>query len=231
MKITYIEDDPALGRYVAQGLGEAGHGVRVFADGESGLAGVLGDPPELLITDWQLPARSGVEIIAAVRAAGLGLPILLLTVRDQVDDRVRGLDSGADDYLTKPFAFEELLARVRALGRRPTTGGSAGGIDTAPILRCGALLIDPLRHLATVNGAALPLTFKEFMLLEFLARRAGQAVAKTVINQGVWDRDYDGRSNLLEVFIARIRAKLAAAGAPEMIETVKGVGYRLAASA
>ena len=225
MKITYIEDDPALGRYVAQGLGEAGHGVRVFTDGESGLAGVLGDPPELLITDWQLPGRSGVDLIAAVRAAGLGLPILLLTVRDQVDDRVRGLDSGADDYLTKPFAFEELLARVRALGRRPAVA------EGPSILRCGALLIDPLRHLATVNGAALPLTFKEFMLLEFLARRAGQAVAKTVINQGVWDRDYDGRSNLLEVFIARIRAKLAAAGAPEMIETVKGVGYRLAASA
>jgi DNA-binding response OmpR family regulator len=221
MQIIYIEDDPALGRYVAQGLGEAGHGVRVFTDGTAGLAGLLAEPPELLITDWQLPGRSGVEVIAAARAAGLGLPILLLSVRDRVDDRVRGLDSGADDYLTKPFAFEELLARVRALGRRPAAGEGDGA------LRCGALIMDPRRHAATVNGAALALTFKEFMLLEFLARRAGQAVAKTVINQGVWDRDYDGRSNLLEVFIARLRVKLAGAGAPEMIETVKGVGYRL----
>ena len=227
MKITYIEDDPVLGRYVAQGLGEAGHLVRIHTDGKSGLAGVLADPPELLITDWQLPGFSGIEVIAAVRSANLPLPILLLTVRDQVYDRVRGLDSGADDFLTKPFAFEELLARVRALGRRPASSGP----ETAPILRCGSLLIDPLRHIATVNGMPVPLTYKEFMLLEFLARRAGQAVPKTVINQGIWDRDYDGRSNLLEVFIARIRAKLANAGAPDLIDTVKGVGYRLIVTA
>jgi two-component system OmpR family response regulator len=218
--IHYIEDDDTLRRYVTQGLQEAGHLVHAYADGAEGYQALLKTPAELLLVDWQLPSLDGVTLIERVRQAGMTLPILLLTVRDQIDDRVRGLDSGADDFLTKPFAFEELLARIRAVSRRPPA-------LTDGVLRCAKLEMDLLKRSVTWAGRPLTLTAKEFVLLEFLARRAGQAVSKTVISQGVWERDYDGRSNLLEVFIARLRQKLAVVGALPLIETIKGTGYRL----
>lgn len=220
MRILLIEDDPRLREVLARGLREAAHAVDeagTVADART-LAAV--EAFDVIVLDVNLPDGSGFDLTRAWRADGLSLPILLLTARDDVEDRVRGLDAGADDYLVKPFAHAELLARLRALGRRSA--------DTLPpLLEVGNLVVDPGSRTARRGETPLDLTTTEYALLEFLARHPGQVLGRERISASVWDENYDPLSNIIDVYIARLRRKLGEAGGPALIHTVRGAGYVL----
>jgi two-component system OmpR family response regulator len=220
MRLLVVEDDPKLARALARGLRAEGYAVDAAADGETALrtAGVW--DYDAIVLDVMLPRRDGLEVCRELRERGHDVPILMLTARAAVDERVRGLDAGADDYLPKPFDFGELLARVRALVRR----GPAGAPAT---LRVGALEVDPARHAAAVGGRPVPLTAREFALVEYLARRPGEVVSRTRLLEHVWDANFLGSTNVVDVHVSRVRRKLAAAGAADPIRTVRGVGFVL----
>ncbi|MGH9082651.1 MAG: response regulator transcription factor [Acidimicrobiales bacterium] len=219
MRILVAEDDPGLVSVLQRGLREAGYAVDAVVDGETALAYLSTYEYAAAVIDWRMPKSSGLEVVETVRRRGLGTPILMLTARDATADRVTALDGGADDYLVKPFEFAELLARLRALLRRPV--GAA-----TPVLRCGVLDLDPATRQAHVEGRRLSLTPTELAILELLLRKSPQLVRRTAIALAVWDEEADALgSNTIDVHMARLRAKLA--GAQAVIETVRGAGYRM----
>lgn len=224
MRILVIEDDQRLARLIARVLEEAYYSVDLAHDGEVGLDLGLRGAYDIAIIDWMLPGRDGPSICRAMRAARLPTALLLLTARGQVEDRVIGLDSGADDYLTKPFAFEELLARVRALSRRFLPPGSASGE-----LRAGDLVLDLRAHVARRGAQVLDLTTTEWNLLECLMRHPGQTLTRQQILDYVWSFDSAVQLTMVDVYISYLRRKLNLPGRRDPIETVRGVGYRLEA--
>ncbi|HEX5359946.1 MAG TPA: heavy metal response regulator transcription factor [Fluviicoccus sp.] len=222
MKILLVEDEAKTGEYLKQGLSEAGYITDWVQDGASGRDQALGEDYDLVILDVMLPGLNGWEVLSAIRRAGKTLPVLFLTARDQVEDRVKGLELGADDYLVKPFAFAELLARVRTLLRR-------GRNRESDILQVADLELDLLRRRALRAGRRIDLTAKEFALLELLMRRQGEILPRSLIASQVWDMNFDSDTNVVEVAIKRLRAKVDT-GDAKLIQTVRGMGYVLEAA-
>jgi two-component system copper resistance phosphate regulon response regulator CusR len=217
IRILVIEDEAQIADFLVRGLREEGFTVERAADGDEGWHALRTGGWDVVLLDWWLPGRDGLTLLKQFRTAGGETPVLLLTARDAVSDRVRGLDSGADDYLCKPFSFSELLARVRALSRRRQRGASA-------VLRSGDVGIDLATHQAQRAGNPLELTAKEQALLVFFLRHAGEVLSRTRIYEHVWDDRYDGLSNTLEVHVMELRRKLEAHG-PRVIHTLRGQGY------
>lgn len=221
MKILIVEDEPKTGAYLKQGLSEAGFSVDLACNGVDGLHLALTDHHDLAILDVMLPGIDGWAVLAGIRRAGNTLPVLFLSARDGVDDRVKGLEQGADDYLVKPFAFSELLARVRTLLRR---GSQA---PAAQVLTAADLTLDVLRRRVSRAGQRIDLTAKEFALLELLLRRAGEVLPRSLIASQVWDMNFDSDTNVIEVAMRRLRAKVDDDFSPKLIRTVRGMGYVL----
>jgi two-component system copper resistance phosphate regulon response regulator CusR len=221
MKILIVEDEPKTGDYLKQGLTEAGFTVDLARDGADGLHLALTESHDLAILDVMLPGLDGWALLAGIRRAGKDLPVLFLTARDAVDDRVKGLELGADDYLIKPFAFSELLARVRTLLRR---GQKA---PTAPFLKVADLELDLMRRRVSRAGKRIDLTAKEFALLELLLRRQGEVLSRSLIASQVWDMNFDSDTNVIEVAMRRLRVKVDDDFEPKLIRTVRGMGYVL----
>ncbi|HET9151429.1 MAG TPA: response regulator transcription factor [Gemmatimonadales bacterium] len=220
MKILVVEDDRKVAGFVEQGLKEEGHVVDVASDGEEATMLAHVYDYDVMLLDVVLPKKNGFQIAAELRREGRSTPILMLTSRDAAEDVVRGLDAGADDYLAKPFRFEELLARIRALHRR---GGSAR-VET---LKLGGVELDRLRHEATVDGRKLVLTPKEFQLLEFFMLHPDEVVRRTTLLEKVWDMHFDPESNVVDVHVGNLRRKLHEAAGETLISTVRGVGFML----
>jgi two-component system copper resistance phosphate regulon response regulator CusR len=221
MKILVAEDEPKIGLYLQQGLSEAGFTVDLLSTGTEALEQALSEAYDLLILDVMMPGLDGWELLRQLRAAGKELPVLFLTARDRVEDRVKGLELGADDYLIKPFAFSELLARVRTLLRR------ASNPPAATLMRIADLEVDLLKRRALRAGKRIELTAKEFALLELLLRRRGEVLPKSLIASQVWDMNFDSDTNVIEVAIRRLRAKIDDDFALKLIQTVRGMGYML----
>jgi len=221
VRVLFAEDDPGVLRFVAKGLKEQAYAVDVASDGREALEQAEINSYDLIILDVMLPGLSGFEICRKLREAGQRVPVLMLTARDAVQDRVAGLDHGADDYLTKPFEFRELLARMRALLRRPAE------LKPAQI-SIADLTLDTATQTAKRAGRAIPLTHKEYALLEFLVRNVGRVVGRAEIAEHVWDDQFDPFSNLIEVYVNRLRRKIDAAKEIPLLHTRRGAGYLLA---
>ncbi len=219
MRVLVIEDEAAIADFLVRGLHEEGFTVEHAADGESGLHALQSSQWDAVLLDWWLPVVDGLTVLKRYRAAGGTAPVLFLTARDAVSDRVRGLDCGADDYLCKPFSFDELLARVRSLVRRKKS-------ETGATLRYQDITVDLVTHRAERGGNRLDLTAKEQMLLVLFLRHPGVVLSKTRIYEQVWDEHFDGLSNTLEVHVMELRRKLEAHG-PRLIHTLRGRGYFL----
>ena len=220
MHILAVDDDTRILDLLRRGLTYEGYTVDVVEDGAAALTVARDHPPDLVVLDWMLPGLDGLEVCRRLRAGG-DVPILLLTARGGVPDKVTGLDSGADDYLVKPFSFDELLARVRALLRRRQAASSPSA------LRVGRLSIDPAAREVSYDGHTVEVTGKEFDVLELLMRHPRQVVSRGQFYDRIWGYDFGGESNILEVYIRYLRQKLEKAGAAGMIQTVRGVGYML----
>lgn len=221
MKILIVEDEPKTGDYLRQGLREAGFTVDLATDGADGLHLALAGDPDLVILDVMLPGLDGWAVLRELRGRGWDRPVLFLTARDQVEERVRGLELGADDYLVKPFSFAELLARVRIILRRGRSGLEA------TTLRVADLELDLLRRRVTRSGRRIDLTAKEFGLLELLMRRSGEVLPRSLIASQVWDMNFDSDTNVIEVAVRRLRSKVDEGFEPRLIHTVRGMGYVL----
>lgn len=220
-RILIIEDEEKMARMLARVLREEGYVVETAGDGRTGLSRALDDSFDLLIVDWMLPERSGIQIVRGLRAADVYTPVLMLTARGQVEDRVEGLDAGADDYLPKPFALPELLARVRALTRRPHGSGEAGGQE----IRAGDIVLDPARHVVRRGAERIDLTAKEFALLAALMQRPGRVFSRSVLLDTVWGVPGEVSTSVVELYVSYLRRKLDRDGEPSRIRTVRGVGY------
>jgi two-component system copper resistance phosphate regulon response regulator CusR len=224
MRLLVIEDEAKLAHYLHRGLSESGHVVDVAADGIEGRRLATGGEYDVVLLDLMLPGVDGFGVLAAMRAAGRNTPVLMLTARHRVEDRVHGLEQGADDYLVKPFAFSELLARVQALGRRQSTLQT---VAPATTLRLADLEVDLLARRAQRAGQRLDLTAKEFNLLVLLLRRRGQILSRTTLAEQVWDMHFDSETNVVEVAVRRLRAKLDDPFETKLLHTVRGMGYVL----
>jgi len=222
MRILVVEDEPKVASFVRRSLEAEHHAVDVATDGEAALERALGGAYDLVVLDVMLPKRDGMAVVRELRAHGQTVPVLLLTARAGVSDKVSGLDVGADDYLTKPFAVEELLARVRALLRR---GSSAA----APTLTLADLSLDPLTRVVTRAGRRIDLTAREYALLEFLLRNRGRVMSRALIAQHVWGVDFDTFTNVIDVYVNYLRRKIDADFEPKLLHTIRGVGYVLRA--
>ena len=222
MRILVIEDDAAVAEYVRKGLDELGYSVDVAADGKNGLLMASTEPYNALVVDRMLPELDGLAIVRTLRAAGSTVPVLFLSALGEVDDRVRGLESGGDDYLTKPFAFSELKARLQALVRR-------SNVSDAPVtgLTVADLSMDLLARTVERAGQPIELKPREFRLLEYLMRHAGQVVTRTMLLEHVWDYHFDPQTNVIDVHISRLRAKIDKDFETPLLTTVRGAGYRL----
>ncbi len=219
MRILVIEDNVSVASAVRTMLERRNYAVDLASDGEAGLDQLLRQTYDAAIVDIMLPQRDGFDIASAARAQGIETPMLMLTARDAVEDRVRGLDSGADDYLVKPFMEEELVARLRAITRRSER-------PVHQVLSAGALSIDGSARQATCAGKPLRLGTTEFRMLEFFMRNAGIALSRDLLLERLWDYDFDGSSNIVDVYVSQLRRKLKRAGAGEVIQTIWGVGYK-----
>jgi two-component system copper resistance phosphate regulon response regulator CusR len=221
MRILLVEDEPSASRFIAKGLREARHAVDVASDGTGAAEQCQQNDYDAVILDVMLPGKDGLTVCRELRAAGSDVPVLMLTARDAVEARVKGLDAGADDYLTKPFDFRELLARVRALTRR----------DRRPLvperIEVRHLAIDVAGQRVWTHGREVPLTSREYALLEYLARHAGEVVGRAAIAEHVWDEHYDAFSNVVDVYVQRLRRKLDGPDEPSLIRTRRGQGYQL----
>jgi two-component system, OmpR family, response regulator len=221
VKILLIEDDEETAAYVARSLREHGHVIDLAASGRDGLFLASEGGHDVLIVDRMLPGLDGLALVQALRSTGVKAPVLFLTALGGVGDRVRGLEAGGDDYLVKPFAFAELLARVNALARRPPLS------DAPTVLRVADLEMDLLARRVMRAGRAVELQPREFQLLEFLMRNTDRVVTRTMLLEAVWDFHFDPRTNIVETHVSRLRSKLAQFGGPELIHTVRGAGYSL----
>jgi two-component system copper resistance phosphate regulon response regulator CusR len=221
VKILIVEDEPKTGDYLRQGLREAGFGVELASDGLAGLQLAQEQDFDLLILDVMLPGLNGWQLLQRLREQGHQVPVLFLSARDQVEDRVKGLELGADDYLVKPFSFAELLARVRTILRRGRSGVEATALQVAD------LELDLLRRRVSRAGKRIELTAKEFALLELLMRRHGEVLPRSLIASQVWDMNFDSDTNVIEVAMRRLRAKVDEGFEPRLIQTVRGMGYVL----
>ena len=222
MRILVVDDDRRLCAVIKRGLLEEAYAVDLAYDGEEGEYLAEVNPYDLIILDIMLPIKDGIAVCRELRAKKISTPILMLTAKDAVEDRVKGLDTGADDYLVKPFAFSELLARVRALLRRE-------GTSKSPELRVGDLTLDTLTRQVNRGQRPIELTTKEYVILEYLMRHPKVVVTRTMIEEHAWDYDFDSLSNLVDVYIRRLRRKLDTEGEDSLIQTVRGAGYRLKA--
>jgi len=220
MKILIIEDETKTGDYLKQGLSEAGFVTDIMRDGIDGLHMAMTEDYDLIILDVMLPGMDGWQVVKTVRQIGKEMPVLFLTARDQIEDRVKGLELGADDYLVKPFDFSELLARVRTLLRR-------GKIKEAEVLEAADLKLDLLRRRVSRAGKRIELTSKEFSLLELLLRRQGEVLPRSLIASQVWDMNFDSDTNVIEVAMRRLRMKVDDDFEPKLIQTIRGMGYVL----
>jgi two-component system copper resistance phosphate regulon response regulator CusR len=223
VKILIVEDEHKTGEYLRQGLGEAGFVVDLARDGTDGLHQALQESYDLVILDVMLPGLDGWQVLQGIRKRGLQMPVLFLTARDQIEDRVKGLELGADDYLVKPFSFAELLARVRTILRRGRSGTEPTSLLVAD------LELDLLRRRVTRGGRKIDLTAKEFGLLELLMRRRGEVLPRSLIASQVWDMNFDGDTNVIEVAMRRLRVKIDEGREVKLIQTVRGMGYVLEA--
>ena len=222
MRVLVVEDERKLGELLRRGLDEEGYAADLADRGEEALWMVQAVSYDVIVLDVMLPGADGFEICRRLRADGIWVPVLMLTARDAVDDRVRGLDVGADDYLTKPFAFEELLARIRALTRRAPA-------ERPAVLEIGDLRLDPAAHRAWRGERELDLSAKEFALLELFMRRPGVTLSRTQLLDGAWDMAFESRSNVIDVYVRYLREKIDRPFGRHSIETIRGVGYRLCA--
>jgi DNA-binding response OmpR family regulator len=223
MRILVAEDERKVASFIRQGLEEEGHAVEVADDGETALDLIVNGPPyDLVVLDVMLPKRDGFAVLRTMRGRGVRTPVLVLTARDSVTDKVTGLDVGGDDYLTKPFAFDEFLARVRALLRR-------GSDSRAPTLRVGELTLDPARRDVRRGERRITLTTREYALLEYLMRNAGRVLTRPMITEHVWGLDFDPESNVVDVYVGYLRRKIDAEGERPLLQTVRGAGYTLKA--
>ncbi len=220
MKVLVIEDDPTVGQFVKRGLEEQRWTVDLVADGEEGEALARSQPYDIIVLDLRLPGRSGQQVLRNLRAHGFEKPVLVLTAQDAIDAKVETLRAGADDYVTKPFAFEELLARVEALARRPRA-------IVSPRITVGDLVVDLSAREVTRAGRPVELTPKEFLVLEYLARHAGRVLSRTLITEYAWGYHFDPGTNIVDVVINHLRKKLDAPNEKKLITTVRGVGYVL----
>ncbi len=220
MRILVVEDEEKVASFIRKGLEEEHYAVDLALDGTEGLHLAETHPYDLIVLDLMLPGLDGFRFVQRLREGGIDTPILILTARDSVESKVRGLDLGADDYLTKPFAFAELLARVRALLRR-------GKPHTPPVLRVADLTLDPAARRVTRAGKVIELTPKEFALLEYLMRHAGRVLTRTMILEHVWDQSFDSYTNVVDVYINYLRKKIDHGFEPRLIHTVRSVGYVL----
>jgi len=219
MRILVVEDERKVANFVRQGLEEEGHAVEVAADGAVALDLGLADPPfDLIVLDVMLPKRDGFAVLRALREHGVLSPVLMLTARDAVGDKVAGLDAGADDYLAKPFAFEEFLARVRALLRR-------GSEQRRGILKLADLTLDPVQREVKRGTRRIMLTPREYALLEYFLRNVGRVLTRPLLAQHVWGVDFDTESNLIDVYVGYLRRKINGQGETPLLHTVRGVGY------
>lgn len=220
MNTLLIEDDAVMAAEIAAAISGRGHSVTHVTDGKAGLEAALAGQFDVIITDRMLPALDGLQVVQALRNAGRTTPILVLSALESVDERVKGLRAGGDDYLGKPFAIEELLARVESLARRATSA-------SLTVLRVEDLEIDLLQRTAVRAGRPIELTAREFRLLEFLAKHAGQVVTRAMLLQGVWDIHYDPQTNVVDVHVSRLRQAIDRDFDRQLIHTVRGVGYSL----
>jgi two-component system response regulator MprA len=223
MRVLVVEDEPSLARFLLAGLEQEGYSVAAAPTAAAALARVGAGPFDLILLDWMLPDQDGLSLCRALRSEGDRTAIVMLTARDAVTDRVMGLDSGADDYVTKPFEFEELLARIRSVLRRTGAGRS-------PQLVVGDLLLDPAAHTVRRGGREIHLTAREFGLLECLMRHAGQTLTRRDLLRHVWGYDHDPQTNIVDVYVGYLRRKIERDAGPTLLHAVAGVGYRLGAS-
>ena len=225
MKLLLVEDDKATAAYLQQGLRESGHVCDHAATGLDGLTAALTNSYEAIILDRNLPELDGLAVLQALRAQGRQTPVLILSALGQVDDRIKGLNAGSDDYLTKPFSFQELMARLAAIVRR----GEGGGNRDVTRLQVADLELDLLGRVAKRGERRIDLLNKEFQLLEYLMRHVGQVVTRTMLLEAVWDYNFDPGTNVIDVHISRLRAKIDQPGETPLLHTVRGAGYRLGA--
>jgi DNA-binding response OmpR family regulator len=221
MRVLVVEDDMVIASLLQRALREESYAVDVAHDGMEGEWLAIENPYDLIILDVMLPRKDGIAVLAAIRAASVKAPVLMLTARDEVKDKVSGLDNGADDYMTKPFSIDELLARVRSLLRRRSTDYSGAVIEV------GHLKIDPARKEVSRAGQTIELTSKEYALVEYMARNAGKVVSRSEMSEHVWDMDFEPNSNVVDVYVGYLRAKIDKGFDAPMIKTVRGHGYML----
>lgn len=223
MKLLVIEDEKDTAEYVAQGLREHGHTVDIASNGKDGLFLAAGEKYDVMVVDRMLPGLDGLGLVKTIRGAGVATPVLFLTTMGSIDDRVQALEAGGDDYLVKPFAFTELMARINALGRRPAL------VVQQTVLRVADLEVDLIKHTVKRRGQRIDLQPREFRLLEYLMQHAGRVVTRTMLLEHVWDFHFDPKTSVVETHISRLRSKLDKDFAPELIHTVRGTGYCLRA--
>ena len=220
MRLLVVEDERKVAGFIKKGLEEEGYAVDLAADGKAGLEMALDRVHDLIVLDIQLPKMDGLSVLNALRREKVAIPVLLLTVRATIEDKVLGLDAGADDYLTKPFAFQELVARVRALLRRHTDG-------TQPVLKIADITLDPARRTVLRGDQKIDLTTRELALLDYLMRNEGRVLTRTMISEHVWDYDFDSETNVIDVYVNYLRKKIDSDREQKLIHTVRGVGYML----
>ncbi len=220
-RILVVEDDPETRAYLAKGFGEAGFTVEATGSGREGLYHASGGGFDALVLDRMLPDLDGLALLRSLRAAGVSTPTVLLTAMSAIDERVRGLRDGADDYLVKPFSFAELHARIEAILRRPT------GAQTETTLRCGDLELDLISRTGRRGARCVELQPREFQMLEYLMRRQGRVVTRTMMLEGLWDYRFDPKTNVIDVHVSRLRRKIDAEGETPLIRTVRGAGYMM----
>ena len=223
MRVLVVEDEPKLAGLLARGLGEEGHPTDVVASGREAVWMARATPYDAIVLDVMLPGQDGFAVCGELRAANVWTPVLFLTARDSVDDRVAGLDVGGDDYLVKPFSFPELLARLRALTRR-------GAVERPVVLEVGSLRLDPASHKVWRGDTEIELSAKEFTLLEVFMRSSGKALSRVDLLERGWDMAYETRSNVVDVYVRYLREKIDRPFGTDTLETVRGVGYRLRAA-
>ncbi len=224
MRVLIVEDERGIASFLRQGLTEAGYAADVATDGDEGLSYALAADYDVWILDILLPGRSGLELLRDLRRRGYKTPALVLTARDSIDDRVNGLDAGADDYLVKPFAFPELLARVRALLRRPP-------LQAGTVIKVADLEMDTAAHVVKRGISTIELSPREFSVLEYLMRHPNQVLTRTQIGEHVWNFDFYNESNVVDVYIGYLRRKIGGQGQQPLIHTIRGIGYRISAEA